>query len=115
MKAVLTIIGLVCLFVVLFCTRWEWSEDLVSGIVYNNTNNASFSGNTNFSIRASVDTYVSEENTSSYCLPPNSQYIPLINRAAADKSVKVVVKSQKGFWFKSPFTCIGNITVEEQR
>lgn len=99
----------------LIFTRWEWSEDLVSGIVYNNTNNATLSGNTHFNIRAAVDTYVSEENVSSYCLPPGSPYQALINKAAADKTVKVVVTTQKGFWFKLPWTCISNVKVEEQK
>lgn len=108
----LVVIGLLAVF---FCSGWEWSEDMVSGIVYNNKNNIIISGNTNFNIRAAVDTYVNEDNTSSYCLPPNSPYIPLINKAAADKTVKVVVTTKKGFWFKAPWTCIDNVIVTEQK
>lgn len=112
---VLAVIGfIVGLAVLLFFTRWEWSEDLVSGIVYNNTNNAVISGNTDFKVRAAVDTYVNEDNESSYCLPPNSPYIPLVNKAAADKTIKVIVKTKKGFWFEMPWTCIDNVIVEQQ-
>lgn len=98
--------------VLVFFSNWEMSEDNVSGIVYNTTNNSVISGNTNFSIRASEDTFISEENRSSYCLPPNSQYIELVNEAARDKTIKIQVTSAKGFWFKMPWTCIDNITVE---
>lgn len=108
------VLFLISLIPLLLFTRWEWSEDIVSGIVYDNTNNAVISGKTNFKIRASVDTYVSEDNVSRYCLPKNSPYIPLVNEAAADKSIKVVVKTRKGFWFKMPWTCIDNVTVEKQ-
>lgn len=106
---ILTLVGLVVF------SRWEWSEDNVSGIVYNTENNGFISGATSFSVRAAVDTYVSEENKSSYCLPKGSPYIALVNKAAADKSVKVVVTTQKGFWFKMPWTCIGNVTVTEAK
>lgn len=111
--AFVTVIVLLIGFMVF--VDWEWSEDLVSGVVYNNENNMVISGNTSFSIRAAVDTYVSEENVSSYCLPPNSPYIPLIKKAAADKSVKVVVTTKKGFWIKAPWTCIDNVTVTEEK
>jgi hypothetical protein len=95
--------------------KWEMSEDLVSGIVYNNTNNGPIAGNTRFKIRASVDTYVNEDNTSSYCLPPGSPYIPLVQKAAADKTVKVVVTTKKVFTVKAPWTCIDNVTVTEEK
>ena len=98
-----------------FFYEWKWSEDLVSGIVYNNTNNGVIAGNTNFNIRAAVDTYVNVDNTSSYCLPPNSPYIPLVKKAAADKTVKVIVTTKKGFWIKLPWTCIDNVTVEQTK
>lgn len=97
----------------LIFSRWEWSEDNVSGIVYNTQNNQAISGNTSFSVRASEDTYVSEENKSSYCLPPNSPYKELVNRAAVDKNIKVQVTTTKGFWFKLPWTCINNVIVTE--
>lgn len=110
----LLVIGLVILFfVLLLFSRIEWSEDNVSGIVYNTTNNSAISGNTRFSVRAAVDTYVSEENKSEYCLPPNSPYKELVNKAAANKNIKVQVTSKKGFWIKLPWTCVANITVTE--
>lgn len=94
-------------------SKWTWSEENVSGIVYNTTNNSIVSGNTKFSVRAAVDTYVSEENRSSYCLPPSSPYKELVNRAASNKEIKVQVTTKKGFWLKAPWTCIDNITVTE--
>lgn len=96
-------------------SRWEVSEDNVSGIVYSTTNNSAISGNTHFKIRASVDTYINENNESAYCLPPNSPYKALVNKAAADKTVKVQVTTKSGFWWKAPWTCIDNVTVTEQK
>lgn len=107
---VLLIVGL--LFLVLF-SRIEWSEDNVSGIVYSTTNNSAISGNTKFKVRASVDTYINENNESAYCLPPNSPYKELVNKAAANKTVKVQVTTKKGFWVKAPWTCVDNVTVTE--
>lgn len=112
-----------CLFVViimlfvgaLFCIHWEWSEDNVSGIVYNTTNNAVISGNTEFKIRASVDTYINQQNESSYCLPPNSPYKELVNKAAADKSIKVIVTTKKAFRLMAPWKCMDNTTVVEAK
>ena len=97
--------------ILLTCMRWEWSEDNVSGVVYNASNNTIISGNTTFSVRAAVDTYVSSENRSSYCLPPDSEYIGLVNEAARDKNIIVQVTTKRGFWWKMPWTCINNITV----
>ena len=117
-EAVVVFIFLIVLFFISLIplaifSKWEWSEDNVSGIVYNTTNNSVVSGNTKFSVRAAVDTYVSEENQSSYCLPPNSQYKDLVNKAAADKNIKVQVTTKKGFWFKAPWTCVDYVTVTE--
>lgn len=99
----------------LFKIRWQTSESVVSGIVYNVRNDEFISGNTSFSIRAAVDTVVTEENKSSYCLPSGSPYIELINRASEDKEIKVIVRTSK-----VPFTiaegattCMPNVTVEE--
>lgn len=95
-------------------SKWEWSEDNVSGIVYGTTNNAAISGNTDFKVRASVDSYIEKgSNESSYCLPPNSPYKVIVNKAAADKNIKVQVTTTKGFWFKMPWTCIDNVKVEQ--
>lgn len=113
-KTIAIVTGIVILLFIAIFTKIEWSEDLVSGIVYNNTNNRAISGATGFSVRASVDTYTNEDNTSSYCLPPNSPYKALVNKAAADKSVKVVVSTKKGFWIKAPWTCIDNVTVTQE-
>ena len=90
------------------------SDSVVSGIVYNTKNNSALTGNTKFSVRASEDTYVSEENRSSYCLPPNSPYKELVNKAAQDKSIKVVVNTHKYFRFVAPWTCVDNVEVRQQ-
>ena len=96
----------------LICLRIEPSEQVVSGIAYNVTNDSFISGNTNFGIRASVDTYTTEANQSTYCLPPNSPYIALVNEAAKDKSIKLVVTTKKVFTVVSaPWLCVNNVTV----
>lgn len=88
------------------------SEQNVSGIAYNVKNNTFISGNTHFSVRASEDTYVSEENRSTYCLPPNSPYIKLVNEAAKDKSIKVNVQTDKMFRVvAAPWVCADNVHV----
>ena len=97
----------------LFSVRLQTSDNVVSGIVYNNQNNSIFTGNTYFSIRASENTVVTKENTSKFCLPPNSPYIKLVNEAAKDKNVKVVVTSSKVFTMVlSPWQCVDNVKVE---
>lgn len=112
--AFLFLIGLVfaVLFLAIF-TKWEMSSDNVSGVVYNTTNDRFLSGATQFSIRASEATYVSEENRSTYCIPPGSPYKELVNKAASDKRFKVQITTEKGFWVKAPWTCIGNVIVTE--
>lgn len=97
----------------IFFVRFKGSNERVSGIVYNTKNNLLISGNTTFSVRASESTYVSEENKSSYCLPPNSPYIALVNKAAEDKRIKVVVTADKYFAIQSPWTCNPNVKVTE--
>ena len=97
----------------MFFVRFKLSNETVSGIVYNTTNNRFISNATCFSVRADVDTYVSEENRSSYCLPPNSEHIELVNRAAADKRIKVRVDAKKYFVVKLPWTVVPNVTVAE--
>lgn len=113
--AVVGVVLFVGLFILLFCTQAALSEQNVSGIVYNTKNNGAFTGNTQFSVRAAVDTYVSQENQSSYCLPQNSPYKELVNRAAADKTIKVVVTTKKFFKWAAPWTCVDNVTVIEQK
>jgi hypothetical protein len=98
------------LFTVLF-VGFKPSNEVVSGIVYNTTNDNFVSGATRFSVRASEDTYVSEENRSTYCLPKNSPYKELVNQAAQDKRIKVVVSANKFFALKAPWTCMNNVTV----
>lgn len=103
------------LFWGVWCIRAEPSEQLVSGIVYNNTNNAWLSGNTDFSVRAAVDTYTSEENASTYCLPPNSPYAKLVSEAAQNKKIRVVVTTKKTFQIvAAPWVCVGNVTVKRE-
>lgn len=88
------------------------SEENVSGVAYNVSNNKFISGNTHFSVRASEDTYVSEENRSSYCLPPGSKYIALVNEAAKDKTIKINVQTEKNFEVvAAPWVCADNVKV----
>lgn len=97
----------------LLSVRLQTSDNVVSGIVYNNQNNSIFGGNTYFRVRASENTVVTKENTSKFCLPPNSPYIKLVNEAAKDKSIKVVVTSNKVFTMVlSPWHCVDNVKVE---
>ena len=97
----------------LFSVRLQTSDNVVSGIVYNNQNNSIFTGNTYFSIRASENTVVTKENISKFCLPPNSPYMKLVNEAAKDKNIKVVVTSNKVFTMVlSPWHCVDNVKVE---
>lgn len=97
----------------LFSVRLQTSDNVASGIVYNNQNNSIFIGNTYFSVRASENTVVTGENTSKFCLPPNSPYIKLVNEAAKDKNIKVVVTSSKVFTMvPSPWHCVDNVKVE---
>jgi hypothetical protein len=95
--------------------HWEWSEDLVSGIVYNNVNSKLISGNTSFEVRAAADMYADENTSEIYCLPPNSQYIPLVKKAAADKKVRVVVSTKKDFKIMLPWQCMDNVVVELEK
>lgn len=97
----------------LFSVRLQTSDNVVSGIVYNNQNNSIFTGNTYFRIRASENTVVTGENISRFCLPPNSPYTKLVNEAAKDKNIKVVVTSSKVFTMvPSPWHCADNVKVE---
>lgn len=97
----------------LFFVRFKLSNETVSGIVYNTTNDRFISNATCFGVRASEATYVNEETKSTYCVPPNSPYIELINKAAADKRVKVRVDAKKYFTVKAPWTVQPNVTVSE--
>lgn len=96
--------------------KWQPNESRVSGVVYNVKNNEWISGNTSFSVRASEDTYVSEENESSFCLPNGSPYIDLVNKASENKDIKVIVRTSKvSFRFaEGATTCVDNTIVEEK-
>lgn len=107
---VLFVIGV--LFTALF-VRFKASDDVTSGIAYNTRNNALISGNTNFSVRAGENTPIDENNESSYCLPPNSPYKALVNKAAADKNVKITVEAGKYFAIQMPWECNSNVVVKE--
>lgn len=96
-----------------FFVRFKLSNEVVSGIVYNTTNDRAISNATCFSVRAGVDTYVSEENKSSYCLPGDSPYKAIVNKAAADKNIKVTVEAHKYFTVKLPWHVVSNVTVEQ--
>lgn len=106
-----SIVGAVLLIWLSLSVKWQTSEEVVSGIVYNNSNDKLISGNTSFSIRAAEDSYVSSRNESSYCLPPNSPYIPLVKEAARDKKIKVTVVASKKFQILSPWGCMDNVMV----
>lgn len=106
----LAIIGLIFF---LLCIGSQLSNEVVSGIAYNTSNNSFIGDNTHFSIRASEDTLVTEENQSSYCLPPNSPYKKLVNKAAVNKNIKLVVTADKYFAFKAPWVCYPNVKVSE--
>ena len=101
------------LFFVMFFVRFKLSNEIVSGIAYNTTNDRAISGATCFSVRASEATYVNEDTKSSYCLPKHSPYKTLVNRAAADKRVKIEVEAHKYFAVKLPWTVVPNVTVTE--
>ncbi len=100
------------LFAMLF-VRFSAVNERVSGVVYNTTNNSFIGGNTHFSVRASEATYTTEANQSTYCLPGGSPYIELVNRAAEDKRVKIVVITEKYFAIQAPWVCKDNIKVTE--
>ncbi len=93
--------------------RVNLSDNVVSGIVYNTSTNNFISGNTSFSVRASVDTYTKKSNESTFCLPKGSKYEALVIKAAEDKGVRVKVHESKIFKFPvSPWYCADNVTVE---
>jgi hypothetical protein len=107
---VLIIIGLIFSA---FFVRFKLSNEIVSGIAYNTTNDRAISGATCFSVRASEATYVNQETKSTYCLPPNSPYKAIVNKAAADKRVKIEVEAHKYFTVKLPWHVVSNVTVKE--
>lgn len=113
LEYILTALMVIVPIYLLFSIRIQLSDNVVSGIVYNNQNNSIFGGKTFFSIRASENTVVTKENVSNFCLPPNSPYIKLVNEAAKDKNIKVVVTSNKVFTImSSPWQCVDNVKVE---
>lgn len=114
LEYILTALMVIVPIYLLFSVRIQLSDSVVSGIVYNNQNNSVFGGNTYFSVRASENTVVTKENISKFCLPPNSPYIKLVNEAAKDKNIKVVVTSNKIFTImSSPWQCVDNVKVEK--
>lgn len=115
LEYILMILMIVVPIYCILSVRLQVSDNVASGIVYNNQNNSIFGGNTYFSIRASENTVVTKENISNFCLPPNSPYIKLVNEAAKDKNIKVVVTSSKVFTMMSaPWGCVDNVKVERQ-
>ena len=109
---IVSIIVLGLIFSMLF-VRFKLSNEVVSGIAYNTTNNRFISNATCFGVRASEATYVNKKTESSYCLPPNSPYIELVNKAAGDKNVRIKVVAKKYFVVKLPWTVVPNVTVTE--
>lgn len=109
--SVLVLVGV--LLFAMFFVRFKLSNEVTSGIAYNTTNNRFISNATGFSVRAGENTPITDENQSTYCLPPNSQYKDLVNRAAEDKRVKITVNAKKYFTIKAPWTCQPNVTVTE--
>ena len=113
LKHILITLMIVVPIYCILSVRLQTSDNVVSGIVYNNQNNSIFTGNTYFRIRASENTVVTKENISKFCLPPNSPYIKLVNEAAKDKNIKVVVTSSKVLTMvPSPWHCVDNVKVE---
>ncbi len=113
LKHILITLMIVVPIYCILSVRLQTSETIASGIVYNNQNNSIFTGNTYFRIRASENTVVTKENISKFCLPPNSPYIKLVNEAAKDKNIKVVVTSSKVLTMvPSPWHCVDNVKVE---
>jgi hypothetical protein len=110
---IFVLLGIVLLFVAMFTVRFSLSNSTASGIAYNVTNDRFISGATQFSLRAGENTPVTEENQSVYCLPPNSPYKALVNKAAADKRVKIQVDTSKYFAIKAPWVCQDNVKVTE--
>jgi hypothetical protein len=111
--ALFVLLLIVGFFLAIFCVRFKLSNEVVSGIVYNTTNDRAISGATCFSVRAGENTYVDENNRSTYCIPKNSPYKAVVNKAAADKRVKVEVQARKYFTVKAPWTVYPNVTVKE--
>lgn len=113
LKHILITLMIVVPIYCILSVRLQTSETIASGIVYNNQNNSTFTGNTYFSIRASENTVVTKENISKFCLLPNSPYIKLVNEAAKDKNIKVVVTSSKVLTMvPSPWHCVDNVKVD---
>ena len=113
LKHILITLMIVVPIYCILSVRLQTSETIASGIVYNNQNNSIFTGNTYFRIRASENTVVTKENINKFCLPPNSPYIKLVNEAAKDKNIKVVVTSSKVLTMvPSPWHCVDNVKVD---
>lgn len=113
LKHILITLMIVVPIYCILSVRLQTSETIASGVVYNNQNNSIFTGNTYFRIRASENTVVTKENISKFCLPPNSPYIKLVNEAAKDKNIKVVVTSSKVLTMvPSPWHCVDNVKVD---
>lgn len=111
---ILTVLIVIAFFFAMLFVRFKTSDEVTSGIAYNTTNNAFISGNTYFSVRANEATVTTTENQSTYCLPGDSPYKELVNRAAADKRVKIQVNANKYFTVVSaPWVCPANVTVTE--
>lgn len=100
-------------FFLIFFVRFHASQSEVSGIVYNTEANHLVNGNTTFSVRAGIDTYVGSQNQSNFCLPPHSPYTALVEKAANNKNIKVDITANKYFAIQSPFTCRANVIVKE--
>lgn len=109
---VIVLIVLALIFAAIF-VRFRLDNETTSGIAYNTTNDRFISGATQFSVRAGENTPTTEQNESIYCLPGDSPYKELVNRAAADKRVKITVTSSKFFAVKAPWICQDNVTVTE--
>lgn len=113
--ALFVLLLIIAFFFSIFCVRFKTHNEVVSGIAYNTSNDSLIAGNTDFSVRAGENTYVSQENQSSYCLPPHSPYKALVNKAAEDKRIKIVVTAKKYFAIQAPWTCKNNVVVTEEK
>ena len=111
--AFLTALLVLAMLFAMFFVRFRTNNEVTSGIAYNTTNDSLIGGNTHFGVRASEQTYTTTENASYYCLPGDSPYKELVNRAAGDKRIKIKVESSKFFAIKAPWTCYPNVVVTE--
>lgn len=95
---------------------WKFSEDVVSGIVYDAHFDDWPAHNTTFKVRAAAEMAITEDTSPTYCLPSGSQYESAIRDAAEDKNIKVVVrvKQMPPHFREGIFKCEDNTEVTKK-